>query len=155
MVRFENLHTFLVGVPRWFSRQRIRLRCRRHRRCRLDLWVGKIPWRRKWQPTPVFLTEKSHGQRNPAGYSPWGRKKSDTTERLSSTVPSLNPGTTLLSQSTQQVKSRIRTESCLYISKMLCLLLLPHLSVIHHAATTRLYPGISYRIMMFMFCLCH
>ena len=39
-----------------------------------DPWVGKIPWRRKWEPTPVFLPEKSHGQRSLAGYSPWGRK---------------------------------------------------------------------------------
>ena len=37
-------------------------------------WVGKIPWRRKWQPTPIFLPEKSHGQRSLVGYSPWGRK---------------------------------------------------------------------------------
>ena len=37
-------------------------------------WVGKIPWRRKWQPTPVLLPGKSHGQRNLVGYSPWGRR---------------------------------------------------------------------------------
>ena len=49
-------------------------------RCRFDLWVRKIPWRRKWQPTPVFLPEKSHGQRSLAVYSPWGRKESDTNE---------------------------------------------------------------------------
>ena len=35
-------------------------------------WVGKIPWRRKWQPTPVFLPGKSHGQKSLVGYSPWG-----------------------------------------------------------------------------------
>ena len=40
------------------------------------------PWRRKWQPTPVFLPEKSHGQRSLAGYSPWGHQKSEPTERL-------------------------------------------------------------------------
>ena len=40
------------------------------------------PWRREWQPTPVFLPGEFHGQRSPAGYSPWGHKKSDTTERL-------------------------------------------------------------------------
>ena len=43
-------------------------------------WVGKIPWRRKWQPTPVFLPEKSHGPRSLVGYIPWGRKELDTTE---------------------------------------------------------------------------
>ena len=40
------------------------------------------PWRRKWQPTPVFLPGESHGQRSQAGYSPWGHKESDTTECL-------------------------------------------------------------------------
>ena len=45
-----------------------------------DFWVGKIPWRRKWQPTPVFLPGKFHGQRSLAGYSSWGCKESDMTE---------------------------------------------------------------------------
>ena len=45
-----------------------------------DPWVGKIPWRRAWQPTPVFLPGESHGQRGVAGYGPWGRKESDMTE---------------------------------------------------------------------------
>ena len=43
--------------------------------------IGKIPWSRKWQPTPVFLPGESHGQRSLVGYSPWGRKELDTTER--------------------------------------------------------------------------
>ena len=46
----------------------------------LDPWVRKIPWRRAWQPSPVFLAEESHEQRSLAGYSPWGCKESDTTE---------------------------------------------------------------------------
>ena len=46
-----------------------------------DPWVGKILWRRKWQPTPVLLPGKSHGQRSMVGYSPRGYKESDTTER--------------------------------------------------------------------------
>ena len=46
-------------------------------------WVGKIPWRRAWQPTPVFLPGEFHGQRSLAGGSPWGCKQSDTTEQLS------------------------------------------------------------------------
>ena len=54
---------------------------RRCRRCSFDPWVRKIPWRRKWQPTLVFLPGKSHRQRNLAGYSSWGYKGSDTTER--------------------------------------------------------------------------
>ena len=48
----------------------------------IDPWVRKILWRRKWQPTPVFLPGKSQGQRSLVGYSPWGRKELDTTERL-------------------------------------------------------------------------
>ena len=43
-------------------------------------WVGKIPWRRAWQVTPVFLPRDPHGQRSLAGYSPWGREESDMTE---------------------------------------------------------------------------
>ena len=53
------------------------------KRPRFDLWVGKIPWRRQWQPTPVFLPGESHRQRSLAGYSPWGCKELDRTERLS------------------------------------------------------------------------
>ena len=51
-------------------------------RPRFDSWVGKIPRRRKWQPTPALLPGKSHGQRSLIGYSPWGHKESGTTERL-------------------------------------------------------------------------
>ena len=46
-------------------------------------WVRKRPWRKKWQPTPVFLPGKSHGQKSLAGCSAWGCKESYTTERLS------------------------------------------------------------------------
>ena len=49
---------------------------------RFNPWVGKIPWRREWQPTPVFLPGESHGQRSLVGYSPWGQKESDTMEWL-------------------------------------------------------------------------
>ena len=47
-----------------------------------DSWVRKIPWRRKWQPTPVFLPAKTQGQRSMGAYSPWDCKDSDTTEQL-------------------------------------------------------------------------
>ena len=50
-----------------------------------DPWDGKIPWRRAWQPTLVFLPGESHGRRSLAGYSPWGPQESDMTERLSVT----------------------------------------------------------------------
>ena len=58
---------------------RICLQCRRPV---FGPWVGKIPWRKDWQPTPVFLPGGSHRQRSLADYSPWDRKESDTTERL-------------------------------------------------------------------------
>ena len=45
-------------------------------------WVRKIPWRKTWRPTPVFLPGESHGQRSLAGYSPWGHRESDATEQL-------------------------------------------------------------------------
>ena len=54
--------------------------CRRHRRCRLDSWVWKIPWRKAQQPTLVSLTGESHGQRNLVSYTPSGHKESDMTE---------------------------------------------------------------------------
>ena len=68
------------GLPRWRSGKESTCRCWRHKRCKLDPWVGKIPCSWKWQPTTVFLSGKFHGQRSLAGYSPWGCKKSDTTE---------------------------------------------------------------------------
>ena len=49
------------------------------RRLWLHSWMGKIPWKRKWQPTPVFLPGEFHGQRSLVGYSPWGGKESDIT----------------------------------------------------------------------------
>ena len=52
------------------------------RRCGFNPWIGKILWRRKWQPTPVFLPGESHGQRSLAGCSPWGCKELDMTYRL-------------------------------------------------------------------------
>ena len=56
-------------VPWWLSGRESTCQFRRHR---FDPWVGKIPWRRKWQPILVFLPGKSHGQRSLAGYSLWG-----------------------------------------------------------------------------------
>ena len=66
-------------LPWWIRRSRICLQCRRWG---FRPWVWKIPWRRAWQPTPVFLPGESNGQRRLAGCSPWGCKESDTTEQL-------------------------------------------------------------------------
>ena len=62
------------GFPWWFSGKESPCQCRR---LRFDPWIGKVPWRRKWQPTPVFLPGESYGQRSLAGYSPWGHTELD------------------------------------------------------------------------------
>ena len=56
--------------------------CRRQKKHRFNPWVKKIPWRRKWPLTLVFLPGKSHGHRRLMGYSPWGQKELDMTEHI-------------------------------------------------------------------------
>ena len=70
----------MYGASQEAQKYSICLQCRRRKRHGFDPWVGKIPCRRNWQPIPVFLPEKSHGQRSLAGHSLWGHKESDTTE---------------------------------------------------------------------------
>ena len=67
------------GLPRWLSGKESACQFSRCKRCRFDPWVRKIPWRRKWQPTQVFLLGKLHGQRSLVDYSSQGCKKSDMT----------------------------------------------------------------------------
>ena len=62
----------VLGLPRWLSGKESACQFRRHE---FDLWIWKIPWRRKWQPTPAFLPGKFHGQRSLAGYSPWSCRR--------------------------------------------------------------------------------
>ena len=66
-------------IPWWPSGKESTRQCRRRG---IDPWVWKVPRRRVRQPSPVFLPGKSHGQRGLVGYSPWGPKQSDTTEKL-------------------------------------------------------------------------
>ena len=63
-------------LPKWYSSKESTCQCRKHKRCRFDPWVKKVLWSRNWQPAPVFLPEKFHGQGSLVGYSP----ESDTTE---------------------------------------------------------------------------
>ena len=73
-----KLSSYKIQAPpwlRWHRGKEPTCQCRRHWRPWLDPWVRKILWRRKWQPTPVFLPGKSHGQRSLVGYSPWGCKR--------------------------------------------------------------------------------
>ena len=79
---YYNIGLIVVpGLPRWLSGKEPTSQYRRHR---FDCWVRKISWRRKWQPTPVFLHRKSHGLRSLEGDSTWVCKESDTTEQLNS-----------------------------------------------------------------------
>ena len=70
----RNYIQYLVmpcGLPRWLSGKESTYQ---YWRGRVDPWVSKIPRRRKWQPTPVFLPGKSHEQRSLTDYSPWGHR---------------------------------------------------------------------------------
>ena len=73
---FFPLTVLVTGLPGGASGKESR-RCKR---CRFDPWVRKIPWRKEWQPTPVFLPGKSHGQTSLLGDSPLGHKELDVTE---------------------------------------------------------------------------
>ena len=72
----------VLGLPKWCSGKEYACQCRRCWRCRFNPWIRKIPWWRKWQPTPLFLLGKFYGQRSLAVYNPWGHKESNTTERV-------------------------------------------------------------------------
>ena len=87
--RHTNIHTLKVCTASVYSILRFlpilgtrgnasACQCSWLKRHGFNLCMGKIPWRRKWQPTPVFLPGKSHGRRTLTGYSPWGRKESVT-----------------------------------------------------------------------------
>ena len=65
----------ITGLPSWGSSGKVSAcQGKRCKRGRFSPWAGKIPWRRTWPPTPVFLPGESHGQRSLAGYGPWGHK---------------------------------------------------------------------------------
>ena len=71
-----------VGIPRWFSGKESTCQWRSPRRCGFNPWVGKMPWRRAWQPTPVFLTGESPWTEEPDKLQ-FMESQTDTTERLS------------------------------------------------------------------------
>ena len=79
-------HYLPTALPRWRSSKESACLSGRCKRWGFDP-SSKIPWSRKWQPIPVFLPGKFHEQRSLVGYSPWGHKKSDTTEQQ---IPSLS-----------------------------------------------------------------
>ena len=69
----------VFGLPRWLSGKESTCQCRRRG---FDPWVGQTPWRRKWQPSQVFLPREFHRQRSVMGYSPWSCKELDMTEHI-------------------------------------------------------------------------
>ena len=77
-----HLLSVFLAFPGHASGKKPTCQSRILKRCEFNPWVGKMSWRRAWQPTLVFLPGESHGQRSLVGYSPWGRKESHTTERL-------------------------------------------------------------------------
>ena len=107
---------------RWLSGKESACHCRRHW---FDPWVGMIPWRRKWQPAPVFLPGKSNGQRSPAGYS---HRESAPTEhtQMGRRAPILAKGCQLLPRCnllTELVLKRGKTDlffSLCFFPKSLC-----------------------------------
>ena len=78
-----QVYPVTLHVPKlrkWYTGKESTCQCKRPK---FNPWAGKSLWSRKWQLTPVFLPGESHEQRSLAGYSPWGRKESDTAEQLS------------------------------------------------------------------------
>ena len=79
----------MKGLPLWLSGKEPTCQCRRHKRLRCNPWVRKMPWKRKQQPTPVFLSGESHGERSLVGCSPWGCRELDAIEATEHTQKSL------------------------------------------------------------------
>ena len=78
-MKLKKLTVALMGFPGSTSgkkkkKKKSAYQCRKHKRHGFHHWVGKIPWRRKWQPTPVFLPGEFRGQRSLVAYSLWGPK---------------------------------------------------------------------------------
>ena len=80
-----------LGLPRWHRGKESTCQCKR---CGFNPWVKKIPWRRKLQPTPVFLPWKSHGQRSLVGYSPWDGTEAHRTYGLNKSNVTIREGKT-------------------------------------------------------------
>ena len=72
--KYKHKNTYIRGFPGGASGKEPASQCKRHKRRGFDPWVGKIPRRRAWQPTPVFLPGESHGPRSLVGYSPGSQR---------------------------------------------------------------------------------
>ena len=79
-LQIENVTCSLSFFSKWAFLVDQTITCLQWRRHGFDPWAGKMPWRRNWLPTPVFLPGEFHEQRRLVGYSPWGRKELDMTD---------------------------------------------------------------------------
>ena len=117
-------------VPRWHSGKESACQCRKHKRCMFNPWVRKIPWSRTWQPTPVFLPGKFHGQRSLVGFSPGVHNESDMTDCM-------------------HTCARAHTHTHIHIQSYSNLetgLILPTISKWSLLVSTMLFPNIHYSI---------
>ena len=116
--RKSNLpgHVIFMGASQVAQQWRLRLQCRRHRRRGFGSWVRKISWRKAWQPTPIFLSGESHGQRNLEGCKE-GCKELDMTEGTQHTRPWILSGRTRIWHQVSWLHSLV----CALIPKLYCL----------------------------------
>ena len=130
LIYFIYSNVYLLGFPGSSSGKESACQCRRPKRCRFDPWIGTIPWRREWQPTPVFLPGEPHGHRSLAGYSPWGRRVKTRLKRLSThSVYLLIPNSWFIPPSFPLYKQKFIFYVCgsvslLYIRSCWCVLLM-------------------------------
>ena len=113
-----NMHNNMIMISegiRWHGGKESARQCQRHKQRSFSLWVGKMPWRKKWQPTPVFLLGKSHGHRSLVGYSPWGHKELDMTDPLTAHPHSPNSKTRFHSQMQQKEGRKVGKQNCLIL----------------------------------------
>ena len=131
-VRRELLHT---GLPWWLSWQRICLQCRRPG---FDPWVGKIPWRRKWQPTPVFWPGEFHGLYSPVQFS--RSAVSDSLQPINRSTPGLPVHHQLRSLPKPMSIESVMPSSHLILCRPLLLLpsIPPSISVFSNESTLRI-----------------
>ena len=99
-----SLSIYYMGLPWRLSGKESAFQCRR---CRFNPWIRKMPWRRKWQPSPIFLPGKSHGQRSWWVSVHGVSKESDTTKQLNSnhiyyTLDSAGHGESVVSKSSHR-----------------------------------------------------
>ena len=109
--RNEDTLRDFSGFPQWLRGERIHLPMQETQERQVHPRVGKIPWRRAWQPTPGFLLGKSRGQRSLTGYGPWGCKESDMTESAGHAWDNIKLGNICIIRVPERGEGEKRTEN--------------------------------------------